>query len=194
MLGNYQSRSDNIFRAALFLSVLLHLVAIQYLRLPELAEPMRGKAALSVILAEPQDVGRPVPEPPTPIPAPVLQQPLEVPKPPPLEAAVKDEQTTPPMDIAKPIPQPKSEPTSGETLQETPADPVESNQEIVEAGKVQALLLVDYEGKVTQIIWKTLPAIADETLQQIEQQLRARIYLATGKTYTVYEIVELPRE
>jgi hypothetical protein len=190
MFENHQGRSDNTFRAALLLSALIHLVVILYLKLPELVEPMQGKMALSVILAKPQDVGQPAAEPP-PIVTPVIQQ---LPALPPPEVPVKHEQAPPPMDAPKPMPEPKSESAPGETLQQTPADPVESSPQIVEAGKVQALLLIDERGKVHQIIWQVLPAITEETLQQIEQRLRTKTYLATGKSYTLYEIVEIPRD
>ena len=98
------------------------------------------------------------------------------------------------MDIVEPVPELESEPVPGETLHETPSDPVELSPQAVEAGKVQALLLVDENGKVDQIIWKALPALTEETLQQIEQRLRTKTYLVTGKSYTLYEIVEIPRE
>jgi hypothetical protein len=189
------SRSGDTFRAALLLSVLLHLLVILYLKLPGLVEPMRGKVALSVILAQPQEVGPATAEPLPPSVTPVPQQAPEVPALPPPEVPAKHEEPPPPpIEVAKPVPEPESVAAPAESLQQTPADPVEPSLDIVEAGKVQALLMVDESGAVHQIIWQELPAVTDKTLQRMEQHLRDRNYLATGKSYIMYEIVEIPRE
>ncbi len=201
MTENHQSRLDNTFRAALLLSMLIHLVVMLYLKLPDLVAPMRAKATLSVILAMRQEAGQPTAEPPPSEVTPVMQPPPEaIPQPP--QEVIKQEVPLPMATKLPLTPAPESEavseqvskPVPGETLQEVPADPVEASSQIVEAGKVQALLLVNERGTVTQVIWKVLPAITDETLQRMEQHLRAKGYITTGKPYTVYEIVEIPKD
>lgn len=76
----------------------------------------------------------------------------------------------------------------------TPADPATSSQESDSASQVQALLLIDADGKVQQIIWNKLPALTEQGLSKMEQRLRQKSYLITGRPYTTTETVEVVRD
>ncbi len=185
------SRPNNVFRAALFLSALIHVLGLLYLKLPPPSQILQGKPALSVILAKPKDVGSPIPEPISS--SPIKRQPLEESSLP-VTQPVQQEEVKIEASTAETSLEMAAEPDAGETLQDVPADPVTPSAQIVEAGKVQVVLQIGENGAVRQIIWNALPAITDRALQHMEAQLRMKIYLVTGSSYTVTEIVEIPRE
>lgn len=58
-------------------------------------------------------------------------------------------------------------------------------------GSVRVLLAIDENGNVRQIIWGQLFYMTNETLNRLEQQLRQKVYRATGRAYTVHEVVEV---
>jgi hypothetical protein len=195
---NWASRPDEFIRAALLLSILAHLGAMAFWKIPFPPTALEGQKALTVILLPRQDANAPKAE-TAPLPEPALMEapaPVEVmPEPP------KAELPKPPQPISSPrqepqvsnaAPAPENQSANQES-QPLPADPlVESRQNQI-AGKAQALLLIDQNGTVEQIIWKQLPAVSEEELREMERRLRLRAYLARGKRYTVPESIEIPR-
>jgi hypothetical protein len=199
-IPGWASRPDEFIRAALLLSVLAHLAAMAFWKLPFPPMALEGRKALTVILLPRQGASAPKPEVPS-LPEPAVKEaPAEAtikPEPPKAELlkpppppAISSPQQRQPSDDA---PAPENQPVK-EDIQALPADPVVENYLVQSAGKAQALLLVDESGTVRQIIWKQLPAVSEAELKEMERRLRQRGYLARGKLYTVPESIEIPRE
>jgi len=198
-LASWARRPDEFIRAALLLSVLAHLAAMVFWKMPFPPMALEGQKTLTVILLPRQDTSAPKQEPP-PLPEPVVKEAPD-------EVAIKPE--PPKTELPKP-PQPVSSPRQNAQLSNTapaledqpvkkelnalPADPVVENRLIQTAGKAQALLLVDENGTVRQIIWKQLPAVSEAELREMELRLRQQGYLARGNLYTVSESIEIPRQ
>lgn len=194
-IPGWASRPDEFIRAALLLSVLAHLATMAFWKMPFPPMALEGRKALTVILLPRQGASTPkLQAPPLPEPA-VNEAPAEatikteLPKPPPRPATSSPQQQQP----SNAAPAPESQPVK-EEHQALPADPVVENHLIQTAGKAQALLLVDENGAVRQIIWKQLPAVSEAELKEMERRLRQRGYLARGELYTVPESIEIPRE
>jgi hypothetical protein len=196
-LPGWASRPDEIIRAALLLSVLAHLATMVFLRLPITPIALEGRKVLTVILLPRQNASAPKAEPP-PVPEPAVQEApaavtvrpeppkAESPKPAPITSSRQEQHKT------NAAPASEIQPMKQE-LRALPADPVDENQQIQTAGKAQAVLLVDENGTVGQIIWQQLPAVSEEELQEMERRLRQHAYMARGKQYTVPESIEVPR-
>jgi hypothetical protein len=188
-LPAWASRPDEIIRAALLLSVLAHLAAAVFFKLPFPLLALEGRTALTLILLPRQLVDAPKPVTQTP-PEPTPEE-----KPAPVTVI-----PTQPHEIAGPHPQqPASHPAPAqenpvkEELRALPANPVVENRIVQTAGQAQALLMVDEEGNVRQIIWKQLPAVSEEELKEMERRLRQRGHIARGELYTEPATIEIPR-
>jgi cell division septation protein DedD len=185
------SRPDEFIRAALLLSILAHLAAFAFWKMPVKPIAMEGHRALTVLLLPRQhaDTAKTTPPPPQEKPAEVQVEPEkpELPKPPPVTAS---RHTQPEKTDA---PAPEKEPAK-EQSQAAPSDPVLLNYIFQNADKAQALLLIGEDGSVQQIIWQQLPAVTEQELHEMERRLRQHSRMARGTSYTVPESIEIPRQ
>ncbi|HEY8096518.1 MAG TPA: hypothetical protein VIE65_10570 [Methylobacter sp.] len=185
---------------ALFFSILLHFTVLVFLNPARPVNVLKSDIVLTVSLApapnsaiiEPASAEKPLSEP-------IEEQP----------EITKEKPEIEQMTIEKPISSSPQKTTtnpannhvidiqnslSGKEVKSTPSDPTIRSQESDSASQVQALLLIDADGKVQQIIWNKLPAITEEGLSKMEQRLRQKNYLITGKSYTTTETVEVVRD
>ena len=193
--SGWAGRPDEHIRAALLLSLLLHLGMLAFWKLPPLILAMEGQKVLTVILLPPQPSSLPeaemqaVPEPeladsvPPPLPAEHAKAPEHEPEPP----VERREAPVPPASITH---QPAAE---SELFQAAPANPIVETRDNQIALQAQALLVIGADGSVGQIIWKSLPAVTEEELRRMEQMLRSGAYQATGRKYPVTQTIDIPR-
>jgi hypothetical protein len=185
-------RPDAVFRAALFLSALLHALLIAGLhletRLPEV-KAGGGMSLLTVTLGPP-----PAPA-GMPSSLPVASTPASLPVPSPLPPAQSYPEPTPPFEAPAPptAPQPTA-PANAETKATTPTPAlVDRRPTMLQEGMATAFLQISEEGRVLQIIWDQVPYVTPEELLEMERELRDRQYAPTGSRYTLAEAIQVPR-
>jgi hypothetical protein len=198
MLQRWQSRPDAAIRAALLLSVVIHLAVFIFCKLPTMPSIDEGYATLTVVILPPWRGGKKMEADRQVFP----EKPVEtLPNPEPMKPGVNK-----PAALFMPKPMPlsskvvrQSNPVTTESMANDEKDvplPVvpgvenHQNQSLVRA---QALLLVGEDGHVQAIVWNRMPAVTEEELKRMLSELRAKVFLATGKTYTTTEDVEVPR-
>lgn len=162
-------QDERRFKHALILSLLLHVLVLAYTK-PSMDIARRGDTALTVTLttsaetATPEAIDKSDPD---------AQDVIALPASP----------NTPPKQTVKLSAKPeRSAQSSAEQAAAKSGLAMSRGQ-----SKVQALLVIDSLGNVTQIHWKQLPAMTDDELKKIEQRLRQKIYLSNGFQYTVVE-------
>jgi hypothetical protein len=190
-------RPDNIFRAALFLSALFHLLLLVWLKFPEHLLPLQiggGHAALTVQLTPRTRAAVPDIQPmlftndlrlellaPAPSPRPEL----------PVaefvagyrEAAIEKPQ----VEVAE-----QAEPIAPEQPAPPPAF-VDRREPVLRPGMATVFLRINEDGRVVQMIWDQLPVVTREELVQMEMELLERYYPLTGSAYSVAETVIVPK-
>lgn len=195
-LTGWTSRPERPFRAALFVSLVLHLIALALLEFPrDKVDALigGGQTALTVSLAP----GAPPEAPPLPSQfftdnlhfeflQPVNSLLPETPAPPPEASApqpvAQQEKPVEPIPMAEPQPQSAQE-----------AAFIDKREPVTRPGMATVFLRINEEGRVVQIIWDQLPVVSKEELLQMERELRERIYPATGSGYALAETLIVPR-
>lgn len=185
-------RPDTSFRAALFLSVLLHALLIVGLRmetrLPEVV-PGVGMSLLTITLGPP-----PAPA-GMPSPPPVASAPAPLPAPSPLPPSSSHPEPTSPIETAaSPVAPHPPAPASAETTVTTTAPAfVDRRPSVLREGMATAFLQISEEGRVLQLIWDQVPYVTPEELLEMERELRDRQYAPTGSRYTLADVIQVPR-
>lgn len=190
-------RPDCIFRAALFLSVLAHLLVLGWLKFPEyrqLPATGEGYATLTVQLSS-----RPTSAIPDQQPVIftndlrlelVTPSPALLPEPPVVEMIEKNQEVVTEKSSVEVIEQ--SEPVVPEHPTPPPAF-VDHRDPATRPGMATVFLRISEDGRVLQMIWDKLPVVTREELLQMERELREKLYPATGSAYSVAETVIVPR-
>lgn len=195
-LTGWISRPEQPFRAALFVSLVLHLIAISVLEFPrDRVDALigGGQTTLTVSLAP----GAP-PEVP-PLPAQFFNDKLHFEFLQPVNSLLPEKPAIPP---EVPAPQPAAQekkpvepiPSAEPQQPSTPAPTfIDKREPVPRPGMATVFLRINEEGRVVQIIWDQLPVVSREELLQMERELRERLYPATGSGYALAETVIVPR-
>jgi hypothetical protein len=198
MAQRWQSRPDAAIRAALLLSAVIHLAVFVFCKLPPMPSIEEGYATLTVVILPPWQGGKKMEEAPQVFP----EKPVEtLPSPEPMTPEVS-KSTTLAMPKQTPLSSKAVHPSNPVTTESMandekdvplPVVPVVENRQNQSLVRAQALLLVGEDGRVQTIVWNRLPAVTEEELKRMLSELRAKVFLATGRTYTTTEDVEVPR-
>jgi len=193
----HSGRPDSEFRTALILSGLFHAAVLAWIKLPQLPlEILGADAVLMVRLVPVQGTG--LPQDSLPVSA------TDTVKPQALSPTKQELPLAATVQIAKPssaihsdktpntVPVATNPDAQDELPQEAPAVPVQSDRQVLNPRMVRVLLVVGKDGSVGQIIWGSLPSVTEETLHEMERRLRQKTYPATGSTYPVTEVIDVP--
>lgn len=73
------------------------------------------------------------------------------------------------------------------------ADVVSGGPQSLTPGNTNVLMVINEEGTVQDLIWQELPPLTRDKLERLELRLREKKFLATGKVYTLREVIDVQR-